>query len=504
MPLASDDNFSSLFEFLPIGAYRSSPRGLQVRANPALVALNGYANEDEQLAHVSDIATEWYVDPQRRAEFMRLLEQSGSVKGFISEVHRHKTRERIWISENAHVVRAADGAVQYYEGTVEEITERVRAEQALRDSEQRWKLALDSSGDGVWDWDLRSGRETYSPRFYELHGYRHGDVDEQARAFDELAHPDDRAQMQADRQAHFDGHVPRYVNEHRIRAKDGSWKWVLSRGLVIERDAAGRPLRMIGTHADITALKQAEALRQERDSAAAADRAKTELLSRVSHELRTPLNAVLGFAQLLDQAAALNERHQAWLTQILVSGRHLLDLVDDVLDLSSAQSGEMSLAWADCDPLEVAAQSWAMLAAQAADAGVQFTRQPPAGPALRVRADRRRLTQVMSNLLSNAIKYNRRGGTVVVRAEPAADEVKITVADSGQGMSAVQLSRLFKPFERLGAQHSKVEGSGLGLALAQQLVVAMQGRLDVASDLGLGSSFMVTLKASPALASLPG
>ncbi len=342
MPLACD-NFSSLFEFLPIGAYRSSPRGPQVRANPALVALNGHATEDEQLAHASDIATEWCVDPQRRAEFMRLREQDGSGKGFISEVHRHKTRERIWISENAHLVRAADGAVQYYEGTVEEITTRACAEQALRESEQRWKLALDSSGDGVWDWDLRTGRETYSPRFYELHGDRHGDVDEQAQAFDELAHPDERAQMQADRQAHFDGRAPRHVNEHRIRAKDGSWKWALSRGLVIERDAAGRPLRMIGTHADITALKQAEALRHERDSAAAADFAKTDLLSRVSHELRTPVNAVLGFAQLLDQAAALNERHQAWLKQILVSRRHLFALVDDVLDLSSAQSGEINV-----------------------------------------------------------------------------------------------------------------------------------------------------------------
>ena len=500
MPHAAD-NFCSLFEFLPIGAYRSTPSGLQVRANPALVALNGYATEDEQLAHVSNIATEWYVDPQRRAEFMRRLEQDGSVKGFVSEVYRHRTRERIWISENAHVVRAADGTVQYYEGTVEDISERISAEQALRDSEQRWQLALDSSGDGVWDWDLRTGRETYSKRFYELHGYRPGEVDLHVESFDQRTHPDDRARMQADRQAHFDGRAPRYVNEHRVRAKDGSWKWILSRGLVIERDDAGRPLRMIGTHADISALKQADALRQERDSAAAADRAKTELLSRVSHELRTPLNGVLGFAQLLDQAAVLDPRHQAWLAQILASGRHLLDLVDDVLDLSSAQSGEMSLAWTDCDPLEVAAHSWTMLAAQAAASGLQFTLQPHAGPVVRVRADQRRLTQVMSNLLSNAIKYNHRGGSVVVCAEPQADAVRITVADSGQGMSAVQLARLFKPFERLGAQHSGVEGSGLGLALARQLVLAMQGRLEVTSDPGLGSRFSVTLQRA---ATLPG
>ena len=495
-PISAADDFSTLFEFLPIGAYRSSAAGAQLRANPALVSLNGYRTETEQLAGVHNIATEWYVDPQRRAEFMHLLARDGFVKGFVSEVWRHKTRERIWVSENAHAVPGARGAVLYYEGTVEEITERVAAENALRASEERWKLALDSSGDGVWDVDLQTGRESYSQRFFELHGYSAEEIGEDAQAFDRLAHPDDVAQMQAARQAHLDGRAPRYISEHRVRCKDGSWRWVLSRGLVIGRDDSGRPLRIIGTHTDITAIKQAQALRQERDRAETADRAKTELLSRVSHELRTPLNAVLGFAQLLDQAAALGERHQAWLTQILASGQHLLELVDDVLDLSSAQSGEMSLAWADFDPLDVAADSWAMLAAQAAKTGVQLTLDAARDPGLQVRADRRRLTQVMSNLLSNAIKYNHPGGSIVVRAVRQAHEVQIIVADSGQGMSAAQLTRIFKPFERLGAQHSAVQGSGLGLALAQQLVVAMQGRIDVASDPGLGSSFTVTLQAA--------
>jgi signal transduction histidine kinase len=253
---------------------------------------------------------------------------------------------------------------------------------------------------------------------------------------------------------------------------------------------------MIGTHTDITAIKQAEALHQERDRAEAADRAKTELLSRVSHELRTPLNAVLGFAQLLDQAAGLGERHQAWVTQILVSGRHLLDLVDDVLDLSSAQSGEISLAWADFDPLAVAAESWAMLAAQATQAGVHLSFDAVPNPLLHVRADRRRLTQVMSNLLSNAIKYNRAGGSVVVRATRHAQMVRISVADNGLGMNPAQLARIFKPFERLGAQHSAVQGSGLGLALARQLVLAMQGQIDVASEPGRGSTFTLTLRAA--------
>jgi signal transduction histidine kinase len=273
---------------------------------------------------------------------------------------------------------------------------------------------------------------------------------------------------------------------------------VLSRGLVIRRDADGRPLRMIGTHTDVTARKQAEALHQERDRAEAADRAKTELLSRVSHELRTPLNAVLGFAQLLDQTAGLGERHRGWVQQILASGRHLLALVDDVLDLSSAQSGAISLAWADVDPLAVAAESWAMLAAQAARANVRLDTGTAGMPQVHVHADRMRLTQVLSNLLSNAINYNRPGGSISVQALRLGDSVEISIADTGLGIDAARLERLFNPFERLGAQHSTVPGSGLGLALSRQLVLAMKGDLRVASTPGQGSTFTVTLLAAAA------
>jgi PAS domain S-box-containing protein len=129
------DGFSTLFELLPIGAYRSLPDGTQVRANPALVKLNGYASEAELLAGVKDIGTEWYVQAGRRDAFKHLLETEGRVTGFVSEVYRHCTRERIWIRENAHVVRDAEGRILYYEGTVEDITEQRRAELALQASE---------------------------------------------------------------------------------------------------------------------------------------------------------------------------------------------------------------------------------------------------------------------------------------------------------------------------------------------------------------------------------
>ena len=382
-------DFSTLFELLPIGAYRSSADGKQLRANAALVRLNGYGSEAEMLATVNDIGREWYVDPDQRQRFRLLIERDGQVINFRSEVYRHKTRERLWVLENAHLVRDAAGAVLFYEGTVEDvtaahrtqlameaserrfraltekaqvltvvctadgdvmyaspaarptlgydadalrgsnvfdwihpqeveharaeyasrlsfensgtesvyryrhaddswrylasltsncladaavqgivlnfrdITEHKRAEQAefaLRDNDTRWKLALECTGDGVWDWNVQTGVELYSKRFKEMYGYGADELIGKTAEFDDRTHPDDRAQRDLDRQAHLDGLAPTYVNEHRVRCKDGSWKWVLSRGMVISRDAHGAPLRMIGTHTDITGRKVSEAL----------------------------------------------------------------------------------------------------------------------------------------------------------------------------------------------------------------------------------------------------
>ena len=493
---ALDDNFSTLFDFLPIGAYRSSPDGHQLRANLALARLNGYADEAAQLASVGDIATEWYVEPQRRQDFIEALERDGHVRGFVSEVYRHKTRERIWVSENAHRVRDSAGRALYYEGTVEDITDRVRAEHALRDSEGRLTLALDSTGDGVWDWDLVADKGVFSPRFMQMYGFAADECEAMSRTIEARTHPEDVPAMRRARDEHFAGRSARYVNEHRVQCKDGQWKWILSRGLVIRRDAEGRPLRIIGTHTDITEARQAEALRRARDAAEMASQAKTTLLSNVSHELRTPLNGVLGFAQLLEHAKDLPAQYRPWVAQILASGRHLVGVVDDLLDLSSAQAGGLRMTLDAVDPVDVLLASWAMLDSRAQRAGIAFIPRLQRSPGLQVRADRRRLTQVLTNLLSNAIKYNRPGGRVEVSCERVGEHVEIGVADSGLGMDSAQLERIFQPFERLGAEASAVEGTGLGLALSRQLVLAMQGEIRVASQRERGTTFTVVLNAS--------
>jgi diguanylate cyclase (GGDEF)-like protein/PAS domain S-box-containing protein len=166
---------------------------------------------------------------------------------------------RIWI----HSVGTSlwkDGSLVSRTSVVQNVTESKLAQSALQDSENRWKLAMESTGDGVWDWHVPSGVEFYSKRLIEMYGFEEGEIASEAMELDQRTHPDDRAQMEFARDAHFNGLAPTYFNEHRILCKDGSWKWVLSRGMLISRDADGKPLRMIGTHTDITERKNAEAL----------------------------------------------------------------------------------------------------------------------------------------------------------------------------------------------------------------------------------------------------
>ncbi len=249
----------SLFEFLPIGAYRTSAGGKQVRANAVWVKMNGYSSEAEMMAAIDEAPGTWYVDLQRNVAFMELMQTQGYVVNFVSEIYRHKTRERIWVREAAHVVRDDRGSVLYYEGTVEDITESYLTQLSLEQSEERWKLALDSSGDGVWDWYVQTGDEYFSKRCKEIYGFAEHEIENRSDALDGRTHLDDLVQMQRDREDHFSGKTPVYRNEHRILCKDNTWKWVLSRGIVIARDSDGKPLRMIGTHSDITARKESEA-----------------------------------------------------------------------------------------------------------------------------------------------------------------------------------------------------------------------------------------------------
>jgi PAS domain S-box-containing protein len=256
----------------------------------------------------------------------------------------------------------------------------------------------------------------------------------------------------------------------------------------------GTPEYLLGIAEDITERRTAEEdVRLSRLEAERANRAKSEFLSRMSHDLRTPLNAVLGYAQVLD-VEELTPEHRDSVRQILSGGRHLLDLINEVLDISRIEAGRLSLS---PEPLAVAdllRHSADLMRPLASAREIDVTIDESAAGTRHVRADRQRLIQVLLNFLGNAVKYNRRGGRVTIAGHPAgAGRFRISVTDTGPGIPPEKLALLFQPFERLDAQQSAVEGTGLGLAVARGLTEAMGGSVGVESEVDRGTTFWVEL-----------
>jgi len=396
----------------------------------------------------------------------------------------------------------ADGTVYGRIWIFRDLTERVYAERALRENEARLFRLMESMPQLVWS-ALPDGWNLYFN--HQWHEYTGQTTDESgAYGWQACVHPDDR------KDTDLLGSTPTVFEvENRIRRADGVYRWFLIRGIPMT-DAAGAIVQWFGTCTDIDDLKLSEDLlreaqeeleeriaRRTHDLAAAtqeakrANAAKSEFLSRMSHELRTPLNAILGFGQILqrqDMGAAQRES----VDYILKGGRHLLGLINEVLDLSRVEAGRTDLSIEPVPVAEVLDESLAMVRHAAADRGIELQENLGLFADVYVRADRQRLKQVLINLLSNAVKYNRPQGRIAVRAHDDGETLRIAVEDTGLGISEEGLAKLFTPFERLNAGLN-VEGTGLGLFLAQKLVSAMGGTLTVESEPGKGSTFSVEL-----------
>jgi PAS domain S-box-containing protein len=316
----------------------------------------------------------------------------------------------------------------------------------------------------------------------------------------DITHPDDQAVDQAQFQASLSGQQSRYRLNKRYVHPDGQIAHVAV-NVVLLRDEQGQPLHFVSVVEDVSErMRMEEALGSAR-AAERASKAKTEFLSRMSHELRTPLNAMLGFAQLLrvDPRFPLNDIQRQKVAHIERAGAHLLAMMTDVLDLSRIEAGSLPLSVAVVQVANVLDEAVAMVSNQAATALIALAHTPPDAD-LYVRADPVRLRQVLVNLLSNAIKYNRAGGRVMIEAMSLGTEVLITVTDTGLGLTPAQQAHLFEPFNRLGAERTAVEGTGIGLVIVKRLLDLMNGRIDVSSHTGTGSSFRIwlPLAAAPA------
>ncbi len=364
--------------------------------------------------------------------------------------------------------------------------------------DQHYRAMFEAAGVGI-------ARLTPSGHFIEVN-QRFADITGRSRDnliglhYQDISHPDDAAGSAAAMEGILAGSQDRLAREKRYLRPDGQIVHAMLNSVML-RDDNGRPVQMVSVIEDISErVRMQEALSSAR-AAERASKAKTEFLSRMSHELRTPLNAMLGFAQLLrvDPRNPLNPVQRQKVEHIEKAGAHLLAMMTDVLDLSRIEAGSLPMSIETLAVSKVMEETVALLSNQAADAGLKLVHHlPDAG--VYVKADRVRLRQVISNLLSNAIKYNRAGGQVMLEAMALHEQVLITVSDTGQGMTPEQINHLFEPFNRLGAERTAIEGTGIGLVIVKRLLDLMDGRIEVSSTPGNGTSFRVWLPLARPLA----
>ena len=373
-----------------------------------------------------------------------------------------------------------------------EVGERLSAEASLRASEQRLRNIVDNVPIGVIYTDLDGRAIQANPFVCALTGYDESEL--AALPPEVLTHPDDVAEDATLTAQLLAEKIPGYRRHKRWIARNGDVLQVQATVSLLH-DAQSRPWRIVGVVEDITEHLRFEGAERAREAAEASNRAKSEFLSRMSHELRTPLNAMLGFAQLLDidQRNPLAPTQRPWVGQIQQAGWHLLEMINDVLDLSRIESGNLLLQSAPIEIGELVGASVALVAGSAADRGIRISEDLDPGADVAI-GDATRVKQILTNLLSNAVKYNRDGGRVhVTSRSPAANRVEISVTDTGLGMTAAQLGELFKPFNRLGREHTAMQGTGIGLVISQRLAELMGGTIGVKSLPGEGSSFTLVL-----------
>jgi signal transduction histidine kinase/ActR/RegA family two-component response regulator len=414
---------------------------------------------------------------------LRALQRDGSVR---------------WVVMRADHDRAHGDGMRRVGGIALDVTAAREAQAALRRANERVELITRSLGIGTWEVDLDTGHATWDAAMFTLRGLptsAQPPDDAQRLA---LVHPDDRAQLQeVYTRANAQGLSTQL--EFRVRLPDGRWRWLASRSVLLPA-SDGRGARRIGINWDVSEARLAEAALRDKLLAQRESAAKSHFLARMSHELRTPLNAVIGFTQLLlhDNGHADAATRKTRLRHIDAAGRHLLALIDEVLDLTRVSSGELRLELGALPLERVVGETLPLVEAEARalDVSVEL-----GALAARVRADPTRLRQVLLNLLSNAIKYNRRGGWVHVSAQtlaPAGDapRVRLSVADSGRGLDEEQQRQLFEPFNRLGAERQGIAGTGIGLTIVKALVEQMGGTVALSSTPGVGSRFDVELPAA--------
>ncbi len=482
-----------------VGTALVAPDGSFLEVNDALCEILGRTKAEllaatwQQLTHPDDLAKD--------AALVQELLESHSEGYRLEKRYLRPDGAVVHGDLSVACVRRDSGAVEYFISQIVDVSEHwALAERYRLLAENVNDVVVLGDNDGVIVWVLPSVTAVLGWSPEEMAGV----------SFGEFVHPDDVGSVAAVQLGVSQGELGQF--EVRLRCKSGAYRWLNVRvrpvldehGVVVGRVAGWWDAEEVHRASDALVASEAQAhdladrYEAARNEALQANLAKTVFLSRMSHELRTPLNAVLGFAQLLAMDDLTEDQRDA-VRQIRTGGKHLLRLLTEIMDISRIDSGRISLSMESVSVADAVDEALDLARAVAEQTEVTIGWAKAPDRTGYVWADRQRVIQILLNLVSNAVKYNRPGGSVVVWCEAREDAMlALHVRDTGYGLSPEQLSRVFEPFDRLGAEQTAVEGTGIGLTLSQGLAHVMSGRLEVVSTPGEGSVFSLILPISTA------
>jgi PAS domain S-box-containing protein len=496
-----ESHFRILAEATHVGIYRADAAGHCLYVNGGWTAITG---RDAASAMGEDWSAGLHPDDRRRVIANWYKAARDGAADYADEYRWVLPDGQVrLVRDTAHPIKEGGKTVGYV-GTIVDITQERAARAQLEESRQRFDLALRGTSDAIWDWHLPTGKLWYAPRFTEMMGYESNQTPQTIEEFAQLVHPDDRPIRTAVLAEYLaEGFSERgYTMEYRLRRADGSYHWVRTRARAV-LDKAGRPFRIAGALSDIQEEKQREAeLQAAKEAAERANAAKSEFLAVMSHEIRTPMNGVLGMAALLLETE-LSDEQRRYGEIIRRSGKSLMALLNDILDLSKLEAGRLEIEAIEFDPAEVLRDAVDLHAETARSKGLALEINLSAVLPARVVGDPARLRQILLNLVGNAVKFTEKG-RVLVELSPlpvgeGTPRFAFGVTDTGIGMDQLQLDRLFRKFTQGDSSMARrFGGTGLGLAICRQLADLMGGTITVRSRPWEGSHFTLELPLLPA------